>query len=365
MPDTCNILLLGKTGVGKSALLNYLAGEKLAESGISAGGLTKGINRYPVIVNGHNCLISDSEGLESGSDFSWNDLVESELSPSRNVKDWYHIIIYCVSAAGSRIEDIELQTIKKLRNSGYGIIIAFTKSDVSSAEDTEKLKKTISGSINARLNGCDMDYIETGAVAGRNYSKFGREELAGAIIRQWGISVMNRLPVYAFGWCDDYLKKEKRRIKGWVWKQDMRIGGISTEAVMAEVNERMKSSVSRISRLIEKKKTDAFSENAQVLDAFSNMFLTGSDGIRTSSGLTFENISLESEPESFGNKLACILLGPFLLIPAIISAFTDDGSSTKRKICDEIDESFNKIKQNVIKQKISFENELKRLNERE
>ena len=55
----CNILLLGQTGVGKSSLLNYIAGKELAEAGISShiGGITRGINKYSVDINGRNGII--------------------------------------------------------------------------------------------------------------------------------------------------------------------------------------------------------------------------------------------------------------------------------------------------------------------
>ena len=74
----CNILLLGQTGVGKSSLLNYLAGETLAESGVSSGigGITRGINKYNVIINGQKCQVSDSEGLELNREKAWRKLVD-------------------------------------------------------------------------------------------------------------------------------------------------------------------------------------------------------------------------------------------------------------------------------------------------
>ena len=48
----CNILILGKTGVGKSSLLNYICGKQLAEAGAGKPKTGKGIYEYSATING-------------------------------------------------------------------------------------------------------------------------------------------------------------------------------------------------------------------------------------------------------------------------------------------------------------------------
>ena len=72
---------MGLTGVGKSSLINYLAGETVADAGITSGtgGLTRGIHKYPININGQHCMVSDTEGLESSHSKFWQNLMEKEL----------------------------------------------------------------------------------------------------------------------------------------------------------------------------------------------------------------------------------------------------------------------------------------------
>ena len=72
---------MGITGVGKSSLINYLAGEELAEAGISsqAGGLTRGIHKYSISINSQPCNVFDSEGLETSHSEYWKDMMEQDI----------------------------------------------------------------------------------------------------------------------------------------------------------------------------------------------------------------------------------------------------------------------------------------------
>ena len=152
--DTFNMLIMGKTGVGKSALLNYFAGTKLAESKINAGGTTRGIKKYNVKINDYNYCIADTEGLEVGNDKYWFKLMDDELgltSYRQDLATWYHSIIYCIGANGSKVEDTDLNMIEKVIDAGYGCIIAFTKADVTSEEDILILKATINDHFNRLL----------------------------------------------------------------------------------------------------------------------------------------------------------------------------------------------------------------------
>ena len=161
----CNILLMGYTGVGKSTLLNYLAGETLAEAGISssAGGMTRGINKYPITLSGQPCVVSDSEGLEAKNERYWNDLMSKELLDDdceKDISDWYHIVVYCIGANGGRVQDIEIDMMHRLDEAGYGVVVALTKSDLASDEEIDAMKDAIYDDFIEKYDHCPSFSIQ-------------------------------------------------------------------------------------------------------------------------------------------------------------------------------------------------------------
>ena len=109
-----NILILGKTGVGKSTLLNAVFGEDLAETG-SGKPCTEHIKEYtkedfPI------CLI-DTRGLElENYETILKDLHEEidKRKQKPEPSNYIHIAWYCINYGSKRIEDGELNIIKEI-----------------------------------------------------------------------------------------------------------------------------------------------------------------------------------------------------------------------------------------------------------
>ena len=61
---TVKILLLGKTGVGKSSFVNYLFDKELAQTGVGLP-ITQETTMYKSEVNGVDVEVYDTKGLEA------------------------------------------------------------------------------------------------------------------------------------------------------------------------------------------------------------------------------------------------------------------------------------------------------------
>lgn len=111
------ILLLGKSGVGKSSFINYFIGQDVAHVA-NGEPCTQELNKY-VLNEWENCAIEvyDSKGLEVLDADAWCDNILKEIK-NRNdgdIFDWFHTIFYCISAT-KKIEDYEFKLLNDIKN---------------------------------------------------------------------------------------------------------------------------------------------------------------------------------------------------------------------------------------------------------
>lgn len=124
--DPVNILIVGKSGVGKSTLINSLFRERLADTGIGKPVTThlQKISRKDVPV-----ILYDTRGLELNPKIQAQ--VQAEIKDliknNKGTDDEVHVAYYCIQATSSRIEDPEIEMIKNI-SSMIPVILVLTQS---------------------------------------------------------------------------------------------------------------------------------------------------------------------------------------------------------------------------------------------
>ena len=122
-----NLAVFGKTGVGKSTLVNAIFGEPVAVTGIGA----------PVTIGSHLYLdkrgtlgVVDTRGLELGHD---DDQIIKELtkaikeSRGKAVSEQIHVAWYCIRGMDRRFEDFEERFIRTLDDLGLPVLVVLTQ----------------------------------------------------------------------------------------------------------------------------------------------------------------------------------------------------------------------------------------------
>ncbi|GAB3624454.1 GTP-binding protein [Mariniluteicoccus endophyticus] len=122
-----NLAIFGKTGVGKSTLVNAVFGEKVAETGIGEP-VTQGSHLY--LDRRGQLGIVDTQGLEVGKDNKalFGDL-EKMVKDMRKkpVAEQVHVAWYCVRGMDRRFEEAEADFVRRLAELELPVIMVFTQ----------------------------------------------------------------------------------------------------------------------------------------------------------------------------------------------------------------------------------------------
>jgi small GTP-binding protein len=136
-----NIMIVGKTGVGKSTLINNVFREELAETGIGEP-VTKHLRQ--IRKEGVPITIYDTKGLELKEETQEeikkeiSDTIE-ELYLKGDEKEYIHTVWYCINATSNRIEDSEIELINAFSEK-VPVILVLTQ---SYSKQSEKFQKTL------------------------------------------------------------------------------------------------------------------------------------------------------------------------------------------------------------------------------
>lgn len=172
--DNINILVCGKTGSGKSTLINSLFRDNLAETGIG-----KPITKHLRKISKENIPISlyDTRGLEL--DPAIQKQVFSEINDldkkTKNTKDQLNLCYYCINAGANRIEPMEIELIEQISEK-IPVIIVLTMSIGELAEDLRSYIENLNLSVVGIINIMAKDYKVSDDYT---INSFGLKELVG------------------------------------------------------------------------------------------------------------------------------------------------------------------------------------------
>lgn len=218
-----NVLIIGKTGVGKSSLLNYIFGVEVEKTGTGKPVTEEGIYEHTYTHNKNfDIKVYDTWGLEANKAERWKKIITDEVKnhDCNNINDWFHTIFYCFSAKSARVEIFEKDIIQELISTGNKITVVFTHCDAPNVENAiaSMMEELVSIGV-SRENIIPVCSVSKRLLGGQCSEPFGVDKVIANIKDNLWKSICTKVPAviqnYAetsiYLWkvnCYEYIEKE-------------------------------------------------------------------------------------------------------------------------------------------------------------
>ena len=152
-----SVLVIGKSGAGKSSLLNYMFGENVEKTGVGRPVTKKGI--YPHEYkhrDNFNINIYDTWGLEADKADEWLNLIKSEVEnhDKQSISEWFNTIIFCFNKHWARVEDFEAEIIQYLLDGKNNIVVAITNCETEDLEENQGIVHRLEETTSITRDSC-------------------------------------------------------------------------------------------------------------------------------------------------------------------------------------------------------------------
>lgn len=208
------VLIIGKSGVGKSSFINYLFdGAELCETGTGKPVTSEGVFRKEYM---KDYYLYDTWGLEANKSREWTEMLGNCLNNIKKenidlpIKGYFDAIFYCLSAKSARLEDAEKEIIDLLWREKHFPIIVLTKSDIASEDEKNALKDQL------KIIDKDMRFVEVGSIEEETFvgkvESFGKESVEKLIYMNYINKLVNFVPAYLIKKTLQELEEQKKHI---------------------------------------------------------------------------------------------------------------------------------------------------------
>ncbi len=293
----CNVVLLGKTGAGKSSFANYLFSTDVftVGTGKPVTNWEQNFQYHSLDIKGVTANIYDTVGLEADNYETWisniNIFLDSKQS-NKNPNKIIHTLFYVVNCAGARIEETELDELNKIQNKyNLSTAVILTNCDVA----TQEQKQGLVSLVNRKgLKPIEVCSISKRTRAGKVTETFGKDEALSVVLSSSYEKVGKELANKSLEIVIDKIKVLKKCVSIKIDKSDLSIFNISKieeelEKIISEDEFENVFGTSNIENILPKE----YLVYVDFLDKFSTINYDGKDHMYEISEL-LDNVNFDS-----------------------------------------------------------------------
>lgn len=244
-----NAVIVGQTGVGKSSLINYLYGQKVAAAGVGKPVTKNGFHPIDFEINGLPVCLFDSWGLEVGSYAQWMSELDKEFQQrgvNESAEKWFHSVFYCIQAGGARIQDCDITIINKFIAEKYKVSVILTKCDQVDLEVEEALKAELQNQINGLsiISICSEEKRTRTGIT----EPFGKQDVERQAFNDFFDSLILRLPLRCKSIMENSLNNWKSKAEEKI--KDVGIMGRGEDKIKTEIKKSSEALAKEMQELV-------------------------------------------------------------------------------------------------------------------